>query len=336
MRNRVVWFALQTSLRALRKLICLTALLAISAPMPAAAQAYPTKPVRIIVPLAAGGLADILARVVAQRLADVSGQSFVVENRTGGAGAVGAEAAAKSAADGYTLFLGGQGVNATLPHLAKLNFDPAKDFVAIIHLATFPNLLVVNPALPVQTVKELVDHAKANPGKVSYASQGNGSSGHMVAEQFKLLTGTDMVHVPYRGAAPAVQDLVAGHVQVMFDSVTLQMPQLTAGRTRALAVMSPQRADVLPAVPTMNEAGYAEMQGGTWFGLFAPTGTPRQVIDWVNSEARKAFAPQDVRQRFLSQAALLPLGTPEEFAAHVDAERAKWGEVISKANIRME
>jgi tripartite-type tricarboxylate transporter receptor subunit TctC len=225
---------------------------------------------------------------------------------------------------------------ATLPHLAKLNFDPGRDLTAVIHLATFPNLLVVHPGVPAKSVRELIDHAKANPGKVSYASQGNGSSGHVVAEQFKLLTGVDMVHVPYRGAAPAVQDLVAGHVQVMFDSVTLQMPQLNAGTTRALAVMSAQRVDVLPNVPTMIEAGIAEMQGGTWFGLFAPTGTPRAVIDWVNSEARKAFLPPEVRARFLSQGATLPLGTPEEFAAHAAAERAKWGEVIRKANIKME
>jgi tripartite-type tricarboxylate transporter receptor subunit TctC len=299
----------------------------------AVAQAYPVKPVRIIVPLAAGGLADILARVVAQRLGEVSGQSFVVENRTGAAGAVGGEAAARAAGDGYTLFLGGQGINAVLPHLTRLTFDPAMDFVAVIHLATFPNLLVVNPGLPIKSVRELVDHAKANPGKVSYASQGNGSSGHMVAEQFKLLTGVDMVHVPYRGAAPAVQDLVAGHVQIMFDSVTLQMPHLTAGATRPLAVLTPERVSVLPNVPTMAEAGYAEMQGGTWF---APAGTPRGVIDWVNGEARKAFAPPEVRQRFVSQGATLPLGTPDEFAAHATAERAKWGEVIRRANIRLE
>jgi tripartite-type tricarboxylate transporter receptor subunit TctC len=302
----------------------------------ALAQAYPVKPVRIIVPLAAGGLADILARVVAQRLGEVSGQSFVVENRTGAAGALGAEAAARAPADGYTLFLGGQGINAALPHLTRLSFDPATDFVAVIHLATFPNLLVVTPSMPIKTVRDLVDHAKANPGKVSYASQGNGSSGHMVAEQFKLLTGVDMVHVPYRGAAPAVQDLVAGHVHIMFDSVTLQMPHLTAGATRPLAVLTPERVSVLPNVPTMAEAGYAEMQGGTWFGLFAPAGTPRPIIDWVNAEARKAFAPPDVRQRFVSQGATLPLGTPEEFAAHTTAERAKWGDVIRRANIRLE
>ncbi len=223
-----------------------------------------------------------------------------------------------------------------MPHLTRLSFDPATDFVAVIHLATFPNLLVVTPSMPIKTVRDLVDHAKANPGKVSYASQGNGSSGHMVAEQFKLLTGVDMVHVPYRGAAPAVQDLVAGHVQIMFDSVTLQMPHLTAGATRPLAVLTPERVSVLPNVPTMAEAGYAEMQGGTWFGLFAPAGTPRPIIDWVNGEARKAFAPPDVRQRFVSQGATLPLGTPEEFAAHTTAERVKWGDVIRRANIRLE
>ncbi len=311
-------------------------LLAAFAVSPAPAQDYPAKSIRIIVPLAAGGLADMLARVVAQRLGEDSGQNVVVENRPGGAGAIGMEAAVRSAPDGYTLFLGGQGANATLPHLTKLTFDPGKDLVAIVQIAVFPNLLVVHPAVPARTAKELVDYAKGNSGTISYASQGNGSSGHLVGEQFKQVAGIEMVHVPYRGAAPAVQDLVAGHVQVMFDSVTLQMPQISAGTTRALAVMSPQRAHSLPDVPTMSEAGYPQMQGGTWFGLFAPTGTPRSAIDWLNGETRKAFATGDVRQRLLSQGTLLPLGTPEEFAAHVAADRAKWGDVIRKANIRLE
>src|SRR5690348_13881380 len=199
------------------------ALFALASP-PAHGQAYPSRTIKIIVPLAAGGLADTLARIAAQRMAETAGQSVVVENRAGAAGAVGTEAAVRSPADGYTLFLGGQGANATLPHLAQLSFDPGKDLVAVIQIATFPNLLVVNPDLPVKTVAELVAYAKANPGKLSYASQGNGSSGHLVAEQFKQLTGITVVHVPYRGAAPAVSDLIAGHVQVMFDSVTLQMP----------------------------------------------------------------------------------------------------------------
>jgi tripartite-type tricarboxylate transporter receptor subunit TctC len=324
-----------------RRLFCrpiafaLLGMLAIPATV-APAQDYPAKSVRIIVPLAAGGLADILARTVAQQMGATSGQSVVVENRPGGAGAIGGEAAARAPADGYTLFLGGQGVNATLPHLAKINFDPAKDFAPVIHLATFPNLLVVNPDLPVKTTKELVAYAKAHPRKLSFASQGNGSSGHMVGEQFKMVAGIDMVHVPYRGAAPAVQDLVAGHVQVMFDSVTLQMPQLTSGKSRALAVMSAQRVDVLPEVETMIEAGFAEMAGGTWFGLFAPAGTPPQAIAWANAEARKAFASKDARQRFLAQGASLPLGTPGEFATHVASERDKWGDVIRRAGIKME
>src|SRR5262245_7369318 len=311
-------------------------LCALATSAPAQGQYYPAKPIKIIVPLAAGGLADQLARTAAQRMAGASGQSVVVENRPGGAGAIGAEAAARSPADGYTLFMGGLGTNAVLAHLTKLNFDPAKDLVPVIHVATFPNVLVVHGALPVNSVAELVAYAKANPGKLSYASQGNAASGHLVGEQFKQTAGVAMVHVPYRGAAPAVQDLVAGHVQVMFDSVTLQAPLIAEKKTRALAVLTPRRVAALPDVPTMIEAGYAQMQSGTWFGLLAPTGTPREAIQWVNNETRKAFAPEAIRQRYLSQGTLLPLGTPDEFAAHIAAERAKWGEVIRQANIRLE
>lgn len=303
---------------------------------PASSQTYPSKPIKIIVPLAAGGLADILARAVAQKFSEASGQSVVVENRTGAAGAVGADAAAKAAPDGYTLFMGLHATNAILPLMSKLSYDPAKDFVPIIHVATFPNLLVVHPSVPAKTVRELVDYAKANPRKLTYASQGNGSSGHMAGEQFKQIAGVDMVHVPYRGAAPAVQDLVAGHVLVMFDTVTLQAPHLSAGSTRALGVTANERVDVVRDVPTMAEAGFADVQGGAWFGLFAPTGTPQAVVDWVNAETKKAFAAPEVRQRFVAQGALLPLTSPTEFAKHIEAERVRWGEVIRKGNIRLE
>jgi len=230
---------------------------------PARGQDYPTRAIKIIVPLAAGGLADTLARIVSQRLAEASGQAVVVENRPGGAGAVGAEAAARAPADGYTLLMGGLSTNAVLAHLTRLAFDPAKDLVPIIHVATFPNVLVVNPGLPVKSVRELVAYAQANPGKLSYASQGNAASGHLVGEQFKQTAGIAMVHVPYRGAAPAIQDLIAGHVQVMFDSVTLQMPLIKEGRTRALAVLTAQRLESLPDVPTMGESGFGQMQSGT-------------------------------------------------------------------------
>jgi tripartite-type tricarboxylate transporter receptor subunit TctC len=315
--------------------IALTGMLAFAA-TPAHSQDYPAKPIKIIVPLAAGGLADTLARIVAQRLGEASGQTVVVENRPGGAGAIGAETAVRAPADGYTLFMGGLSTNAVLAHLTKLNFDPAKDLVPIIHVATFPNVLVVHPELPAKTVQELVAYAKANPGKLSNASQGNAASGHLVGEQFKQLAGINMVHVPYRGAAPAIQDLVAGHVQVMFDSVSLQAPLIKDGKTRALAVLTAQRIDVLHDVPTMGEAGFGQMQSGTWFGMFAPTGTPREAIDWVNAETRKAFAAEPVRQRYLSQGTALPLGTPDEFAAHIAMERQRWGDVIRQANIRLE
>jgi len=303
---------------------------------PARSQDYPARPIKIIVPLAAGGLGDTLARIVSQRLAEASRHSVVVENRPGAAGAVGAEAAARAPADGYTLFMGGLSTNAVLAHLVKLNFDPAKDLVPITHVATFPNVLVVTPDLPAKSVQELVLYARANPGKLSNASQGNAASGHLVGEQFKQLAGIQMVHVPYRGAAPAIQDLIAGHVQVMFDSVSLQAPLIKDGKTRALAVLTSQRLESLRDVPTMAEAGFGEMQSGTWFGMFAPAGTPRAAIDWVNSETRKAFAAADVRQRYLSQGTALPLGSPEDFAAHIALERQRWGEVIRQANIRLE
>jgi tripartite-type tricarboxylate transporter receptor subunit TctC len=310
--------------------------IAVLATVPARGQDYPARPIKLIVPLAPGGLADTLARIVSQRLAEASGQAVVVENRPGGAGAVGAEAAARAPADGYTLFMGGLSTNAVLAHLTRLAFDPAKDLLPIIHVATFPNVLVVNPGVPVKSVRELVAYAKANPGKLSYASQGNAASGHLVGEQFKQTAGIAMVHVPYRGAAPAIQDLIAGHVQLMFDSVTLQMPLIKEDKTRALAVLTAQRLGSLPDVPTMGESGFGQMQSGTWFGMFAPAGTPAEVIAWANKETRAAFAGGPVRERYLSLGAALPLGSPDEFALHIAAERKKWGDVIHQANIRLE
>jgi tripartite-type tricarboxylate transporter receptor subunit TctC len=304
---------------------------------PARAQNYPSRPIKIIVPLPAGGLADMFARVVAQHLTEASKQAVVVENHTGAGGAIGADVAAKSAPDGYTLLLGLHSTNVILPYLIKkLSYDPDKDFVSIIQIATLPNLLVVHPSVPAHTVEELIAYAKANPGKLTYASQGNGSSGHITGEQFKQAAGIDIVHVPYRGAAPAVQDLVGGQVQMMFDSVTIQLPQLSAGKTRALAVTSTQRVPAIADVPTMGEAGLPEVQGGAWFGLFAPVGTSREAIEWLNRETKKACSVPEIRQRFLAQGALLPLGSPEEFATFVTAERKRWGEVIRQAGIKLD
>jgi tripartite-type tricarboxylate transporter receptor subunit TctC len=303
---------------------------------PARAQDYPAQPIKIIVATPAGGIADLVGRTLAQKLSE-AGKTAVVENRSGAAGAIAAEAAAKSPPDGYTLFVAMHQTHAILPNLsAKLPYDAAKDFAPITNIAGSANILVVNPAVPAKSMKELVAHAKANPGKLTFASQGNASSGHIVGEQFRQIAGIDIVHVPYRGAAPAIQDLVAGHVSMMFDIVPLSRAQLAAGKVRALAVASAERLPAVPDVPTMVEAGFPELEGGPWFGLVAPAGTPRAIVDWLNRETRKVFSAHDVREQFLAQGMTLPLGTPEEYAAYIAAETKRWGEMIRRANIRIE
>jgi tripartite-type tricarboxylate transporter receptor subunit TctC len=298
-------------------------------------QSYPAQPIKIIVPTPPGGAADLVGRIFANRLQE-TGKVGVVENRTGAGGAIAAEAAAKSAPDGYTVYVGFHPTNAILPHLQKLNYDPAKDFSPVILAVTTPNVLIVHPAVPVKTAQELVAYVKANPKKLSYASPGNGSSGHIVGEQFKFLTGADITHVPYRGAAPALQDLVAGHVQIMFDIVPLTKEQLASGKVKALAVAAPERIPQLPDVPTMAEVGLSDLKGGPWFGLFVPAGTPKAVIDWLNAEAKQAFSKPDVQARLKGLGYTLPLGTPEQFGAHVADETKRWGDIIRKANIKME
>jgi len=301
-----------------------------------AAQEFPGLPIKIIVATPAGGIADLVGRTFAQKLSE-GGKTAVVENRTGASGALAAEAVARAAPDGHTLFVSMHQTNAILPHLTKkLSYDPLKDFAPILNATASTNILIVHPSLPARTVPELVAYAKANPGKLTYASQGNGSSGHVVGEQFKLLAGVDIGHVPYRGAAPASQDLVAGHVSMMFDILPLARTQMQAGTVRALAVASPQRLAAVPDVPTMAECGFPQIEGGPWFGLAAPAGTPRAVIDLLNAEGRKAFSAPDVRERFLSQGILLPLGTPEDYGAFIDAEYKRWGEIIRSVNIRLD
>ena len=302
---------------------------------PATAQQYPSQPIKIIVPLAPGGVADSTARAFAAKLGEAS-ITAVVENRTGAGGAIGAAAAAKSPPDGYTLYMGFHATQSILPHLTKLPFDPAKDFLPVAYIATSPNVLIVHPSVPAKTPQELVAYIKANPGKLSYGTPGLGSSGHLGGEQFKQLHNLDIAHVHYRGAAPALQDLVAGHVQVMFDIVALTKEQLAGGRVRALAVTSAQREPAIPEVPTMTEAGMPGVEGGPWFGLFAPAGTPRAAIDWVNAQANKAFSAPDLKARLTAMGLTIPLGTPEAFGAHVAAETKRWGEVIRKGNIKME
>ncbi len=302
--------------------------------LPASAQQYPAQPIKIIVPTAPGGIADQMARIVAQKLGE-SGKTVVVENRTGAAGTIAADAVAKAPPDGYTLYMGFHGTQAILPHLMKLPYDAAKDFAPVILITASSNVLIVHPAVPAKSVRELVAYAKANPGKVSYASQGNGSSGHLAGEQFKQIAGVDLVHVPYRGAAPALQDLLAGQVSMLFDIVPLTKEQLAAGRVRALGVTAAQRLAAIPDVPTMAEAGMP-VEGGPWFGLLAPAATPRPVVDWLNAEINKAFSAPDVRDRLIAQGLTLPLGSPDDFSRHIAAETKRWGDVIRTAGIKME
>jgi tripartite-type tricarboxylate transporter receptor subunit TctC len=303
--------------------------------IPAAAQEFPApgRPIRLIVQTQPGGLIDQLARAFVQKLQE-AGHTAIVENRTGGGGLIAAEHVINSPPDGYTIYVGSHGTQAIHPHLTKtLSFDPAKAFAPVIFLATTPTLIVMNPSVPVQSLKAFIAHAKANPGKLSYGSQGNGSSGHMSGEQFKQLAGVDMVHVPYKGAAPAVRDLVAGHVAAVFDTVAYSAPLVQGGKLRGLAVVADKRAASLPDVPTVAEAGLPAMEGSPWFGLVVHAKTPRPVVDWINREAAKAFTAPEVQARFIKQGFVLPLGTPEAFARHIAADRDRWGEVIRRGKI---
>lgn len=302
--------------------------------LPANAQNYPSQPIKIIVPTAPGGVADIIGRTFATKLTE-AGKTAIAENKTGAGGAIAADFAAKSAPDGYTVYVGFHATQAILPHLQKLNYDAQKDFIPITIAGRTANILVVNPELPAKSMKELVAHAKANPGKVTFASQGNGSTGHIVGEQFKELAGVDIVHVPYRGGAPAVQDLIAGHVTMMFDVLTLAVPQVKGGKVRALAVASPQRVPLLPDVPTVAEAGFPQLESGPWFGFFVPAKTPKPVVDWLYAEAKKAFSTPEVKEQFAKQGLTAVLATPEDTKKFVDSEYKRWGEVIKKANITM-
>jgi tripartite-type tricarboxylate transporter receptor subunit TctC len=317
---------------------CVAALLAlVAAATPGSAQDYPAKPVRVIVPTAPGGMADILARHFGQKFGEKIKQPVIVENKTGAGGVIAADYVAKAPADGYTLYIGFHATNAILPTLdPKLPYNAAKDFAPILHIANLPNVLVVNAKVEAKSVKELVELARSKPGALSYASQGIGSSGHIAGEQFRLLTKTDIVHVPYKGAAPALQDLIAGRVPMMFDIVPFALQHIRDGSVRGLAVAAPERVAVLPDIPTMAEAGYPGVQGGAWFALFAPAGTPPAVVDLLNKAGREAFNAPDVREKLEPRGVVLVLGSPAELGAWVAADTERWAKVIREAGIKLE
>jgi tripartite-type tricarboxylate transporter receptor subunit TctC len=298
------------------------------------AQAFPSKPVRFVVPFP-GGFSDVLARQIGGRMGEALGQPIVVENRPGGSGQIGAQEVIRSPADGHTLFMGHIGTHAINAHIfPKLNYDPDKDFAPVTLLVTVPNLLVVHPSVPAQNVRELIALAKSKPGGLSYASPGSGTSGHLAAELFKSLAGVFIVHIPYKGAAPALQDLMGGQTQMLFDTLAQSYPQAKAGKVRALAVTSLQRHPVAPEIPTMHESGFRGWETGPWFGIFVRTGTPEPILKRIHGEAVKALGVPEIRDKLVAQGANVVGNTPEEFAAFIRAESARWGKLVRQVGIR--
>jgi len=299
------------------------------------AQSYPSKPIRMVVPFAAGGPTDVYARSVGQELSRILGQPVIVDNKPGAGGNLGADFVAKSAPDGYNIVLGAVGafaVNMTL--YPKMPYDVLRDFAPVSLIAIVPMMLVVNPALPVKTPRDLVELAKARPGQLTYGSAGNGTSVHMSTEMFKALTGIDMVHVPYKGVAPAMTDLIGGQLQLMFSDATSAIPHAKSGKVRPVAVT--KRIEVMPEIPTFAELGYAGYDPTVWYGVFAPAGTPRDIVVKLNGAIAKALQAPEVRERLISQGANPVSNSPEEFTAFVRDEIARWGKVVKASGARVD
>lgn len=321
--------------------IAMTALLSIAGGV-AAQTAWPNKPVRIVVPFAPGGTTDILARAVAPELSKAFGQQFVVDNRAGAGGNVGAEIVAKSPGDGYTLLMGTVGTHGINKALyAKLPYDPQKDFAPITLVAGVPNVMVMNAdkakALGINSVNDFIKYAKANPGKLNMASSGNGTSIHLAGELFKSMTGTFMTHIPYRGSGPALMDMVAGNMDVMFDNLPSSMAQIKAGKLKALAVTSAQRSAAMPDIPTIEEAaGLKGFEASSWFGLLAPAGTPADMVSRIQQETAKALNSPAIKEKLLAQGAIPSGNTPAEFTRLIDAEHKKWAKVVRDSGAKVD
>ena len=300
------------------------------------AQAYPAKPLRFLVGFPPGGTSDILARTIGQKLAEALGQQVVIENRPGAGGNIGAEAAAKSAPDGYTIFMGTTSQAISVSLYSRLNYDLAKDLAPVIQAVNYTNLLVVHPSLPVKTVQELIALAKAKPAQLNYGTAGNGTPPHMTGELFKSYTRVNIQHVPYKGGAPAIADLLGGQITIMFDNVPPLLPHVQAGKMRPLALTSLKRIAVLDKVPTLDESGLKGFDSVAWNGVLMPAGSPRETIVRLNAEINRILAQQDVRARLTAQGADPVGGTPEEFAALVRTEIAKWAQVVKTSGAKVD
>jgi tripartite-type tricarboxylate transporter receptor subunit TctC len=296
---------------------------------------YPTKPVRLIVPFPPGGGTDFVARTVQARLAEGLGQQIIIDNRAGATGIVGTELGAKAPPDGYTLTMAtGATISANMALFPKLPYDPPKDFAPITLIASQPNVLAVHPSLPAKTVRDLIAIAKSRPGQLSYASSGSGSSHHLSGELLKIMSGINIVHVPYKGTGPAIIDAVGGHVEVIFSGIAAILPQVKSGKLRALAVTQAQRSAILPALPTIAESGLPGYEITSWHGMLAPAGTPHAVVLRVRNSVAKALESADVRERFASQGAEPVGSTPEAFAKFMHADIAKIAKLIKAAGIK--
>lgn len=322
-----------------RALTAATLLVVLSAQVHAQARlsgSYPTKLIRIVVPFAAGSVTDSLTRVIAQKLSDRFNQPVIVENKAGAAGNVGAELVAKSAADGYTLLMatGNHTINMTLYH--SLNYDTVKDFAPIIFCASAPTLLMSHPSLPVKSVTELLDLARAKPGRINIGSAGSGSAQHLGAELFKSMAAVNMVHVPYNGAAPAVTGILSGQVETQFMAMPLGLPHAKSARLRALAVTSKHRSPIVPDLPTVSESGLPGFELSVWYGLLAPAATPKEIVDLLNSEVAKILAMPDVKNRFTALGADIETGSPEQFKQFISEDIVKWANVIKASGARVD
>jgi len=317
-------------------LIAVLALLFASAG--ASAQSYPNKPIRLVVPYPAGGPLDIMARAIGQKLTEAWKQPVVVDNRAGAGGNIGADFVAKSAPDGYTLLMGAVATHAINPSLySKIPYDPVKDFAPVALVAQVPNILVVNPALPAKTVQELIDLARAKPGYLNFASGSTGSTGHLAGELFNTMAGVKMVHIPYKGAAPATADLLGGQVQLMFDNLASALPNVKAGKLRALAVTTLARSPAMPDLPTIAESGLPGFDLTTWFGILVPAGTPPEIVARLNAEIVRALNAKDMRERLEKMGAEPPANnTPEHFAAFIRAEAAKYAKVVKESGAKVD
>ena len=316
---------------------CIIAIMMAAVTTAAVAQAYPTKPIKLVAPSSPGDAPDVIARLVADKLSVVLGQQVVVENKPGAGGVVGSDAVAKAPPDGYTLIMGNagsHGINAAV--YATLPYDIQRDFAPVSQVAVAPNVMVINPSVPASTVAEFIAYAKANPGKLSYASGGNGSSAHMSMELFKSMSGIDIQHVPYKGSSPALTDVVSGQVVAFIGNMPPTVPLIKAGKLRAIAVTTKSRSALMPELPTITEAGLPGFETVAWFGVLAPAGTPPEVVNRLSAEIAKIAKSPEIREKLVAMGAEPVGSTPEEFKAVIDRDIAKWKPLAQRVGIKID